>query len=439
MTFDGCRLRYPYPIVVALAGSVCRQYACQPAQHPGSHRSLVGAITIAVAMSRGRHETRPIPGRTDRHVGGGRCLRGRLVVFAAGPGGRAPAGGCQQSDRSGARRPRQVLRHLPQPEAQDRRAGAERRRGPRRRQIASTGWCGRKWSASCAPGAMPPAGSPRPDQATYDAISRSSKRPSIAAAKTPSQSGPRRLVPSPDATEYANAIRDLLDLPALPKELDITTLLPPDNSSTGFDNLADLLFVSPTALDGYLSAARKISRLAVGDPAIPVIVDRYQLPPGPAAGRAAGGRCRFGTRGGVVIRSTLPVDGEYRVKIEFAGNGREPHQLEVSVDGARAHLFDGRRQAAWPTRLRRVRAGGRSRRSTSSCRSRPVPRTIAVAYSSTRRRSTKSWSGRSMRDRGNAASARQRHGQRSAPGRRAPAIRRPPAPAGLPAIPSRRG
>ena len=106
-------------------------------------------------------------------------------------------------------------------------------------------------------------------------------------------------------TEYANAIRDLLALEALPKELDIATLLPADNSSTGFDNLADLLFVSPTALDGYLSAARKISRLAVGDPAIPVIVDRYQIPPDlPQDVRQEG--APIGTRGGAVIRSTLP-------------------------------------------------------------------------------------------------------------------------------------
>jgi mono/diheme cytochrome c family protein len=187
-------------------------------------------------------------------------------------------------------------------------------------------------------GAMPPAGLPRPDQATYDSVSaqlESALDTAAKAAPNPGHVGPfHRLT----RTEYANAIRDLLDLPVLPKELDIATLLPPDNSSTGFDNLADLLFVSPTALEGYLSAARKISRIAIGDPGIPVIVDRYQLPPDlPQDVRQAG--APFGTRGGVVINTTLPVDGEYRVKVDFAGAARDPHQLEVSVDGARAHLF----------------------------------------------------------------------------------------------------
>ena len=67
-------------------------------------------------------------------------------------------------------------------------------------------------------------------------------------------------------TEYANVIRDLLALPDLPKELDYATLLPADNASSGFDNLADTLFVSPATMERYLEAALKISRVAVGDP-----------------------------------------------------------------------------------------------------------------------------------------------------------------------------
>jgi cytochrome c5 len=187
-------------------------------------------------------------------------------------------------------------------------------------------------------GNMPPVGSPRPDQASYDAVATYLENELDRAAAADPNPGNIGAFHRLSRTEYANAIRDVLGLEALPKELDITTLLPADNSSTGFDNLADLLFVSPTALDGYLSAARKISRLATGDPSIPVIVDRYQIPPDlPQDVRQEG--APIGTRGGVVIRSTFPVDGEYRLKIEFAGNARETHQLEVSVDGARAQLF----------------------------------------------------------------------------------------------------
>jgi mono/diheme cytochrome c family protein len=186
-------------------------------------------------------------------------------------------------------------------------------------------------------GAMPPVGSPRPDQASYDAAAGYLEQELDRAAAAHPNPGAVGAFHRLSRTEYANAIRDLLALETLPKELDIATLLPADNSSSGFDNLADLLFVSPTALDSYLSAARKISRVAVGDPNIPVIVDRYQTPqdlPQDVQLEDA----PAGTRGGVVIKSTLPVDGEYRVKIEFAGNAREVHQLEVSVDAVRAHV-----------------------------------------------------------------------------------------------------
>src|SRR5262245_33596928 len=127
-------------------------------------------------------------------------------------------------------------------------------------------------------GAMPPPGVPRPDEATYDRLASYLETELDQAAATHLNPGRVGVFHRLSRTEYKNAVRDLLVLEALPKELDISTLLPADNSSSGFDNLADLLFVSPTVLEGYLSAARKISRLAVGDPSIPVIVNRYLLP-----------------------------------------------------------------------------------------------------------------------------------------------------------------
>ena len=187
-------------------------------------------------------------------------------------------------------------------------------------------------------GAMPPAGRPRPDDATADAFaSWLETELDRAAAATPNpgrQLAVRRLT----RTEYQNAIRDLLALEDLPQEMDLSVLLPPDSSASGFDNVADVLFVSPTLLEGYLTVARKISRLAVGDPMMPLLVNTYTLPL-ELPQDAWFDELPFGTRGGTAIRSHFPLDGEYVVELELGGRVREPHQIEVSVDGARMHLF----------------------------------------------------------------------------------------------------
>src|SRR5262249_59403337 len=110
-------------------------------------------------------------------------------------------------------------------------------------------------------------------------------------------------------TEYQNAVRDLLAIDALPKEIDYSLLLPSDNSSSGFDNIADLLFMSPAIMERYLDAAEKISRLAIGDPASPVMVNRYRL----GAEQWQGGRVAelpWGTRGGLRGEGGLPPGGQ---------------------------------------------------------------------------------------------------------------------------------
>jgi mono/diheme cytochrome c family protein len=185
--------------------------------------------------------------------------------------------------------------------------------------------------------AMPPAGMPRPDEATYGAVaSFLETNLDRIAAGTPN-SGSVSALHRLTRTEYQNAIRDLLALDALPREMDYSLLLPADNTSSGFDNIADLLFVSPTSMESYVNAARKISRLAVGDPTIPVMVNTYRLSPEqPQDDRV--GDLPFGTRGGLSFRSYFPLDGEYAVKVEMAGAAREPQQLEISVDGIRMHL-----------------------------------------------------------------------------------------------------
>jgi len=184
---------------------------------------------------------------------------------------------------------------------------------------------------------MPPAGAPRPDAATYDAVSSFLETALDRAEAARPHLGKLPLVHRLSRTEYQNAIRDLLALEALPREVSIDFLLPADNISSGFDNIADLLFVSPSNMERYLDAARKISRLAVGDPAMPVMVNIHKLD----AEHPQDERVEdlpFGTRGGLSVRSEFPVDGTYTVKVELAGATRDRHDLEVTVDGERVAL-----------------------------------------------------------------------------------------------------
>jgi mono/diheme cytochrome c family protein len=186
--------------------------------------------------------------------------------------------------------------------------------------------------------AMPPAGLPRPDDATYDRVASYLESELDRAAAARPDVGKLPLVHRLTRTEYQNAIRDLLGLGALPKEVSIDFLLPADNISSGFDNIADLLFVSPTNMERYLDAARKISRLAVGDPSMPVLVNIHLLDAEHPQDERVD-ELPFGTRGGLAIRSDVPMDGTYVVKVEMAGRGsRDPHDLELLVDGVRAEV-----------------------------------------------------------------------------------------------------
>lgn len=186
---------------------------------------------------------------------------------------------------------------------------------------------------------MPPAKMPRPDEATYNATASWLENALDRAAAAHPEPGKLPLLHRLSRTEYENAIRDLLALDALPKEMDYSLLLPADNASSGFDNIADLLFVSPTAMESYLEAARKISRLAIGDPTMPVMVNIYRLSGEHTQDVHVQG-LPYGTRGGLAVRTDVPLDGDYVFKIELAGAPREPDQLEITVDGAQAQLMD---------------------------------------------------------------------------------------------------
>jgi mono/diheme cytochrome c family protein len=186
-------------------------------------------------------------------------------------------------------------------------------------------------------GTMPPAAAPRPDAATYDALASYLEGQLDRASAAHPQLGTLPLVHRLTRTEYANAIRDLLGIDALPREIRIDFLLPPDNISSGFDNIADLLFMPPVTLERYLDAATKISRFAVGDPAMPVLVNIHKIDEEhPQDARVD--ELPFGTRGGIAVHADFPADATYIIKVEMAGAARDAGRLEVSVDGARADL-----------------------------------------------------------------------------------------------------
>ena len=182
---------------------------------------------------------------------------------------------------------------------------------------------------------MPPAGRPRPDDAAYTALTGwLAGRVDAAAAERPNP-GRRHAVHRVNRAEYANVIRDLLAL-----EIDERTLLPPDDSGFGFDNIADVLSVSPMLTERYLAASRKIARLAVGDPALRPTTEVFAIDKSLRQEGRVSDDLPFNSRGGLAVRHFFPVDGEYVVKIyllrTYDGRVRgllEPHQVEVRLDG----------------------------------------------------------------------------------------------------------
>ena len=189
-------------------------------------------------------------------------------------------------------------------------------------------------------GAMPPPGRPRPDQATgAELVSWLETALDSAAAAHPDPGRPaiHRL----NRTEYVNAIRDLLGI-----EIDGRSLLPGDNADVhGFDNNADILSVSPVLMERYLSAARKISRLAVGRATTPDLY-QHRVHKWMVQEDRMSDDLPFGSRGGTAVPYFFPVDGEYEVKIELHRTGNQhikglgtAHQLDVRLDGALIERF----------------------------------------------------------------------------------------------------
>ena len=194
-------------------------------------------------------------------------------------------------------------------------------------------------------GAMPPAGWPRPSDDDYDTLAGYLEAKLDQAAERNLNPG-RPVMRRMNRVEYSNAVRDLLALDT--SALDIQSLLPPDESTHGFDNVGDGLSVSPLFLEQYLSAARKVTRLAIGESNIQPYYQTYTVPKYLMQDDRMGEDLAFGTRGGTAIHHYFPVDGEYVVSIRLQRNARdyirglaEPHELEVRVDGGSIALFQG--------------------------------------------------------------------------------------------------
>ncbi len=193
-------------------------------------------------------------------------------------------------------------------------------------------------------GAMPPMTARRPDADTRQAFVASLESAlDASAAERPDPGAPvlHRL----NRTEYANVVRDLLSV-----SLDVKSMLPPDDSGFGFDNIADLLRVSPSLLERYMAAAERISRVAVGDPSLKPVVATYSLPYLTLTqAERMSEDLPFGSRGGISVMHTFPADGDYLLRVRVqrhsitsGANIRgldDENAIDVRVDGERVKVF----------------------------------------------------------------------------------------------------
>ena len=190
--------------------------------------------------------------------------------------------------------------------------------------------------------AMPPPGLPRPDAATYQAVAGWLETEIDRAWAANPNPGRINAVHRLNRTEYNNAIRDLLAV-----DLDVRTLLPGDETADGsFDNFADVLTISTTHLERYLSVARLVTRLAVGLPPASPGLATYAVPLHVVQDDRQSEDLPFGSRGGIAVRHDFSVDGEYLIKIRLRRQYQDyimgmgwPQQLDVRLDGALLKRF----------------------------------------------------------------------------------------------------
>jgi mono/diheme cytochrome c family protein len=186
-------------------------------------------------------------------------------------------------------------------------------------------------------GVMPPQGVRRPDaQALQQFVAYVEDGLDRDAALRPDPGRP--MLHRLNRAEYKNAIRDLLAL-----DVDVATLLPPDDSAFGFDNVSDVLGVSPSLQERYLAAAGRISALAVGDPSMRAGSDTYRVPQDLSQNQHVEG-LPLGTVGGLKVRHTFPLDAEYdfqtklyRTNLDIVRGLQYASEFEIAIDGKPVH------------------------------------------------------------------------------------------------------
>lgn len=191
-------------------------------------------------------------------------------------------------------------------------------------------------------GQMPPAKMPRPEPADFRTVIANITTTLDRAAAShpdPGRVGAHRL----NRTEYGNAVRDLLGV-----TIDTSRVLLPDEADEGFDNVAVSLALSPAHLERYLTAAREVSRLAVGDASLGDAVrsSTYRVPKLLEQDVRLGDDLPFGSRGGIAVRHQFPLNGEYTFKIRLRrqiydyiiGMG-SAQNLDLRIDGKRVTRF----------------------------------------------------------------------------------------------------
>ena len=192
-------------------------------------------------------------------------------------------------------------------------------------------------------GAMPPQPRPRPDRETYDGFRRWLEDELDRVAEARPNPGRTQAFHRLNQAEYRNVIRDLLDL-----EIDVDALIPADAPDrNGFDNIATSLSLSPALFERYVSAAKKIGRLAIGEaPAGGAEITTYDVPLNLIQSDRRSEDLPFGSRGGAAIRHHFPVDGEYRIRVRlqtnYVGYVRgidDAHEIEFRLDGRRLERF----------------------------------------------------------------------------------------------------
>jgi hypothetical protein len=182
-------------------------------------------------------------------------------------------------------------------------------------------------------GAMPPVGLPRPEATAFRTwVESLESRLDRAADAAPRVGAPAR-VHRLNRAEYVNAVRDLIGL-----EIDGRDMLPADDSGYGFDNIGDVLSVSPGLLERYMLAAAKISSQALGDPSIKPVQRTYKVSPYLIQTDRNGEDLPFGSRGGIAVRHHFPLDGEYEFKVSTEGPG-DQQEVELRLDRKRVTVF----------------------------------------------------------------------------------------------------